>query len=241
MPSKPRVRTNRHTKDNPPRARLRHIIRKPLPYDPRTPSMGRLAMENPRHTPTTQSNHTSTPPRQPTQIYPITQATRQTPKPLHSQFSGLACGPHYNSKRGRASSLPPPRPITKHLYPRTTTSMPRHQPNNDPLPHHLNPTAKHHNTRPSHTTHKTAPKELTTSHHHNTDNYPTQHKTAQYKPEHKQNRHTSHTHLTNTMATRALTPTIKAAHTPTLTPHLTGTLRRNGHGPRSPTQSGTPH
>jgi hypothetical protein len=43
------------------------------------------------------------------------------------------------------------------------------------------------------------------------------------------------------MATRALTPTFKAAHTPTRNPHHTGTLRRNGHGPGSPTQSGTPH
>jgi hypothetical protein len=43
------------------------------------------------------------------------------------------------------------------------------------------------------------------------------------------------------MATRALTPTIRAAHTSKRTPHHTGTLRRNGHGPGSPTQSETPH
>ena len=43
------------------------------------------------------------------------------------------------------------------------------------------------------------------------------------------------------MATRALAPTIRAAHTSTRIPHHTGTLRRNGHGPGSPTQSGTSH
>ena len=43
------------------------------------------------------------------------------------------------------------------------------------------------------------------------------------------------------MATRALTPTTRAAHTPTRTPHNIGTLWRNGHGPGSPTQGGTSH
>ena len=83
LPSQPRIRTRRHAQDNTPRACMRHSCRKPLPSRANTPSMGRLPVENPRHTPTPQSNHTSTPPCQPAQIHPITQTTRQGSKPLH--------------------------------------------------------------------------------------------------------------------------------------------------------------
>ena len=72
--------------------------------------------------------------------------------------------------------------------------MPRHQPNNRPLPEQHTLVTKHHSTRPSHTPHKPAPKKPTTRHCHNTNNQLIHHKLNYHKKGDKPNMHITLTH-----------------------------------------------
>ncbi len=85
-----------------------------------------------------------------------------------------------------------------------------------------------------------ASKVTTTHHYHIIKNQTRYHNPIYHCYNYKRSRHILPIHSRNTVATRALTPTIRAAHISTHTSHHTETLRRHGHGPGSPTQSGIP-